>query len=105
GVPGRGLEGPRSSEALNQAIEAKEGVRLKEENQALATSTIQNCFKMYGKRAGMTGTAKTQLTEFEETYKLGVVEIPTHAPMVRLDNPDPIYTSEEATWNAVADDL
>ena len=102
---GRVLEGRRYSEGLHQAIEAKEGVRIKEENQTLATITIQNYFKMYGKLAGMTGTAKTQLTEFEETYKLGVVEIPTNAPMVRLDNLDLIYKSEEAKWNAVADDI
>src|SRR5256886_17393435 len=102
---GRVREGRRYSEGLHQAIEAKEGVRIKEENQTLATITIQNYFKMYGKLAGMTGTAKTQLTEFEETYKLGVVEIPTNAPMVRLDNLDLIYKSEEAKWNAVADDI
>jgi preprotein translocase subunit SecA len=102
---GRVLEGRRYSEGLHQAIEAKESVRIKEENQTLATITIQNYFKMYGKLAGMTGTAKTQLTEFEETYKLGVVEIPTNAPMVRLDNLDLIYKSEEAKWNAVADDI
>ena len=77
---GRVLEGRRYSEGLHQAIEAKEGVRIKEENQTLATITIQNYFKMYDKLAGMTGTAKTQLTEFEETYKIGVIEIPTNRP-------------------------
>src|SRR5204863_8443625 len=102
---GRVLEGRRYSEGLHQAIEAKENVRIKEENQTLATITIQNYFKMYDKLAGMTGTANTQLTEFEETYKLGVVEIPTNAPMVRLDNLDLIFKSEEAKWNAVADDI
>ena len=75
---GRVLEGRRYSEGLHQAIEAKEGVRIKEENQTLATITIQNYFKMYDKLAGMTGTAKTQQTEFEETYTIGVVEIPTN---------------------------
>src|SRR5439155_9829036 len=102
---GRVLEGRRYSEGVHQAIEAKEGVRIKEENQTLATITIQNYFKMYGKLAGMTGTAKTQLTEFEETYKLGVVEIPTNAAMARQDNVELIYKSEEAKWNAVADDI
>ena len=99
------LEGRRYSEGLHQAIEAKEGVRIKEENQTLATITIQNYFKMYDKLSGMTGTAKTQLTEFEETYKIGVVEIPTNRPNVRKDEQDLIYKSEEAKWNAVADDI
>ena len=102
---GRVLEGRRYSEGLHQAIEAKEGVRIKEENQTLATITIQNYFKMYEKLAGMTGTAKTQLTEFEETYKLGVVEIPTNRPMVRDDQQDLIYKTEDAKWNAVVDDI
>ncbi|MGZ4132531.1 MAG: preprotein translocase subunit SecA, partial [Actinomycetota bacterium] len=102
---GRVLEGRRYSEGLHQAIEAKEGVRIKEENQTLATITIQNYFKMYDKLSGMTGTAKTQLTEFEETYKLGVVEIPTNRPMVREDRQDVIYKSEDEKWNAVADDI
>jgi preprotein translocase subunit SecA len=102
---GRVLEGRRYSEGLHQAIEAKEGVRIKEENQTLATITIQNYFKMYDKLAGMTGTAKTQLTEFEATYKLGVVEIPTNRPMVRVDNQDLIYKTEDEKWNAVADDI
>ena len=75
---GRVLEGRRYSEGLHQAIEAKEGVRIKEENQTLATITIQNYFKMYEKLSGMTGTAKTQQTEFEATYKIGVIEIPTN---------------------------
>src|SRR5204863_8850486 len=102
---GRVLEGRRYSEGMHQAIEAKENVRIKEENVTLATITIQNYFKMYDKLAGMTGTARTQLTEFEETYKLGVVEIPTNVPMIRLDNLDLIFKSEEAKWNAVADDI
>jgi preprotein translocase subunit SecA len=102
---GRVLEGRRYSEGLHQAIEAKEGVRIKEENQTLATITIQNYFKMYDKLAGMTGTAKTQLTEFEETYKISVVEIPTNRPNVRADEQDLIYKTEEAKWNAVADDI
>ncbi len=102
---GRVLEGRRYSEGLHQAIEAKEGVRIKEENQTLATITIQNYFKMYEKLAGMTGTAKTQLTEFEETYKIGVLEIPTNQPMVRADRTDLVYKSEDEKWNAVADDI
>ncbi|HEX9299022.1 MAG TPA: preprotein translocase subunit SecA [Actinomycetota bacterium] len=102
---GRVLEGRRYSEGLHQAIEAKEGVRIKEENQTLATITIQNYFKMYDKLAGMTGTAKTQLTEFEETYKIGVVEIPTNAPNVRDDKQDLIYKTEDEKWDAVADDI
>jgi preprotein translocase subunit SecA len=102
---GRVLEGRRYSEGLHQAIEAKEGVKIKEENQTLATVTIQNYFKMYDKLAGMTGTAKTQLTEFEETYKISVVEIPTNRPNVRQDEQDLIYKGEEAKWNAVAEDL
>jgi preprotein translocase subunit SecA len=102
---GRVLEGRRYSEGLHQAIEAKEGVRIKEENQTLATITIQNYFKMYDKLAGMTGTAKTQLTEFEETYKIGVIEIPTNRPMIRADEQDLIYKSEDEKWNAVAEDI
>ena len=102
---GRVLEGRRYSEGLHQAIEAKEGVRIKEENQTLATITIQNYFKMYDKLAGMTGTAKTQLTEFEETYKIGVVEIPTNRQMIRDDKQDLIYKNEDEKWDAVADDI
>jgi preprotein translocase subunit SecA len=102
---GRVLEGRRYSEGLHQAIEAKEGVRIKEENQTLATITIQNYFKMYEKLAGMTGTAKTQLTEFQSVYKLDVVEIPTNRTMIRIDEQDLIYKTEDAKWNAVVDDL
>jgi preprotein translocase subunit SecA len=102
---GRVLEGRRYSEGLHQAIEAKEGVRIKEENQTLATITIQNYFKMYERLSGMTGTAKTQLTEFEETYQLGVIAIPTNQSMIRVDDQDLIFKSEEAKWNAVADDI
>jgi preprotein translocase subunit SecA len=102
---GRVLEGRRYSEGLHQAIEAKEGVRIKEENQTLATITIQNYFKMYDKLAGMTGTAKTQLTEFEATYDIGVLEIPTNRPMVRDDQQDLIYKGEDAKWDAVVEDI
>jgi preprotein translocase subunit SecA len=102
---GRILEGRRYSEGLHQAIEAKEGVRIKEENQTLATITIQNYFKMYEKLAGMTGTAKTQLTEFEETYEIGVTEIPTNQPMIREDQQDLIFKNEDAKWNSLVDDI
>jgi preprotein translocase subunit SecA len=102
---GRVLEGRRYSEGLHQAIEAKEGVRIKEENQTLATITIQNYFKMYDKLAGMTGTAKTQLTEFEETYTLGVTEITTNRPMIREDLQDAIFKNEEAKWNSLIEDI
>jgi preprotein translocase subunit SecA len=102
---GRVLEGRRYSEGLHQAIEAKEGVRIKEENQTLATITIQNYFKMYEKLAGMTGTAKTQMAEFEAVYKLGVVDIATNRPMIRVDEQDLIYKNEDAKWNAVVEDL
>jgi preprotein translocase subunit SecA len=102
---GRVLEGRRYSEGLHQAIEAKEGVRIKEENQTLATITIQNYFKMYDKLSGMTGTAKTQMTEFEETYKLGVVEIPTNRPNVRQDDQDQIFKTEDEKWRAVVEDI
>jgi preprotein translocase subunit SecA len=102
---GRVLEGRRYSEGLHQAIEAKEGVRVKEENQTLATITIQNYFRMYEKLGGMTGTARTQAREFEEVYKLGVVEIPTNKTMIRADQQDLVYKTEDAKWRAVTEDL
>ena len=102
---GRVLEGRRYSEGLHQAIEAKENVRIKEENQTLATITIQNYFKMYEKLAGMTGTAKTQLAEFQQVYKLDVVEIPTNQPMIRADQQDFIYKTEDAKWQSVVEDI
>src|SRR4249919_2861357 len=102
---GRVLEGRRYSEGLHQAIEAKEGVRIKEENQTLATITIQNYFKMYEKLAGMTGTAKTQLAEFQSVYDLDVAEIPTNREMIRDDQQDLIYKTEDAKWNAVLEDI
>src|SRR5437870_971041 len=102
---GRVLEGRRYSEGLHQAIEAKENVRVKEENQTLATITIQNYFRMYEKLAGMTGTARTQAREFEEVYKLQVVEIPTNRPMIRSDEQDLVYKTEDAKWRAVTEDL
>src|SRR5438034_1553720 len=102
---GRVLEGRRYSEGLHQAIEAKEGVRIKQENQTLATITIQNYFRLYEKLAGMTGTAKTQATEFANVYGLEVFEVPTNRPNVRKDEPDSIYKSEDAKWKAVTDDV
>ena len=102
---GRILPGRRYSEGLHQAIEAKESVRVKEENQTLATITLQNYFRMYKKLAGMTGTARTEAAEFGHIYKLDVAEIPTNRPMIRADEQDLIYKTAEAKWNSVADDI
>src|SRR6266540_939808 len=102
---GRILEGRRWSEGLHQAVEAKEGVRVNAENQTLATVTLQNYFRMYEKLSGMTGTALTEAGEFAHTYALDVVGIPTNEPMVRDDNADLIYKTEDAKFNAVADDI
>jgi len=102
---GRILEGRRWSEGLHQAVEAKEGVRVKEENQTLATVTLQNYFRMYDKLAGMTGTAATEAGEFAHTYGLEVVSIPTNKPMIRADEADLIYKTEAAKFEAVADDI
>ncbi|MGH2749756.1 MAG: preprotein translocase subunit SecA [Actinomycetota bacterium] len=102
---GRILPGRRYSEGLHQAIEAKEGVRIKEENQTLATITLQNYFRMYDKLAGMTGTALTEAAEFNHIYGLQVATVPTNRPMIRADEQDLIYKSAEAKWGAVADDL
>ena len=99
---GRILDGRRWSEGLHQAVEAKEGVRVREENQTLATVTLQNYFRMYDKLAGMSGTALTEATEFMKIYKVGVVEIPTNRPMVRKDQNDQIYKTREGKWRAVA---
>ena len=102
---GRILEGRRWSEGLHQAVEAKEGVRIKEENQTLATVTLQNYFRMYDKLAGMTGTAQSDAAELANTYELQVVPIPTNRPMVRLDQGDLIYKVEDAKFGAVVDDI
>ncbi len=102
---GRILEGRRWSDGLHQAVEAKEGVRIKEENQTLATVTLQNYFKLYEKLAGMTGTANTEAGEFAHTYGLEVVSIPTNRAMVRNDEPDLIYKTEDAKFDALADDI
>ncbi|MGZ4275147.1 MAG: preprotein translocase subunit SecA, partial [Solirubrobacteraceae bacterium] len=102
---GRILEGRRWSEGLHQAVEAKEGVRVQEENQTLATITLQNYFRMYDKLAGMTGTALTEATEFMKIYKLGVVQIPTNRPMVRADRNDQVYKTREGKWHAVVSEI
>src|SRR5215217_7671891 len=98
---GRILDGRRWSEGLHQAVEAKEGVRVQEENQTLATITLQNYFRMYDKLAGMTGTALTEANEFMKIYKLPVVQIPTNRPMVRADRNDQIYKTKDGKWSAV----
>ncbi|MEF3273791.1 MAG: preprotein translocase subunit SecA [Chloroflexus sp.] len=98
---GRAMPGRRWSDGLHQAIEAKEGVPIKNENVTLATITFQNYFRMYKKLAGMTGTAYTEREEFAKIYNLDVVVIPTHKPMIREDLPDQIYATEEAKFNAV----
>jgi preprotein translocase subunit SecA len=102
---GRVLEGRRYSEGLHQAIEAKEGVEIREENQTVATITIQNFFRMYEKLSGMTGTAATEADEFMHTYKMEVVSIPTHKDMIRDDRDDLVYKTEKAKFKAVADDI
>ena len=102
---GRILEGRRWSEGLHQAVEAKEGVRVQEENQTLATITLQNYFRMYDKLAGMTGTAITEATEFMKIYNLPVVEIPTNRPMVRDDNNDQVYKTKEGKHSAIVREI
>ena len=102
---GRIMEGRRWSEGLHQAIEAKEGVRIREENVTLASITIQNYFRLYEKLAGMTGTAKTEEKEFVEIYNLHVVEIPTNRPVARLDENDFIFKTPEAKFAAVLEDI
>lgn len=102
---GRMMEGRRYSEGLHQALEAKERVLVREENQTLATITLQNYFRLYKKLSGMTGTAMTEDAEFREIYKLPVVSIPSNRPVVRNDENDLIYRSVEAKFNAVADDV
>ena len=102
---GRILAGRRYNEGLHQAIEAKEGVEIKAENQTLATITLQNFFRMYDKLAGMTGTAMTEAAEFNQIYKLGVVPIPTNKPNVRQDMADVIYRTESAKFEAVVEDI
>ncbi len=102
---GRVLHGRRYNEGMHQAIEAKEQVEIKAENQTLATITLQNYFRLYDKLAGMTGTAQTEAAELLQIYKLGVVSIPTNMPMVRTDHGDLVYKTEEAKFNAVVEDI
>ncbi|TAL20436.1 MAG: preprotein translocase subunit SecA [Frankiales bacterium] len=102
---GRVLAGRRYNEGMHQAIEAKEGVRIKDENQTLATITLQNYFRLYDKLAGMTGTAATEAAEFSQTYGLGVVEIPTNRDPRRVDEADVVYKSEQAKYDAVVEDI
>ncbi len=102
---GRVLEGRRYSEGLHQAIEAKEGLKIREENQTLATITLQNYFRMYDKLSGMTGTASTEANEFAKIYETDVVTIPTHRPMVRRDENDLIFKTKDAKFNAVAAEI
>ena len=102
---GRILKGRRYNEGLHQAIEAKEGVEIKAENQTLATVTLQNFFRLYNKLSGMTGTAMTEAAEFNQIYNLGVVPIPTNRPMVRIDQPDLVYRTTDAKLNAVVEDV
>lgn len=102
---GRLMHGRRYSEGLHQAIEAKEGLRIRSESKTLATITFQNYFRMYHKLAGMTGTAKTEESEFREIYGMDVVEIPTNKPVIRKDYPDVIYKTEEAKFRAIVDEI
>jgi preprotein translocase subunit SecA len=102
---GRILEGRRWSEGLHQAVEAKEGVRVQEENQTLATITLQNYFRMYDKLAGMTGTALTEATEFMKIYELPVVQVPTNQPMIRADRNDQVYKTKDGKWEAVVKEI
>jgi preprotein translocase SecA subunit len=102
---GRLMPGRRWSDGLHQAVEAKERVHIREENQTLATITIQNYFRMYKKLAGMTGTADTEATEFKKIYKLDVVVIPTHRNMIRIDHPDVVYRTENEKFEAVVQEI
>ena len=102
---GRMLAGRRYNDGLHQAIEAKEGVEVREEYQTLATITLQNFFRLYDKLSGMTGTAMTEASEFDKIYNLGVVQIPTNKPMARVDQADLVYRTEEAKYDAVVDDI
>jgi preprotein translocase subunit SecA len=102
---GRMLAGRRYSEGLHQALEAKERIEIKDENQTLATITLQNYFRLYDKLSGMTGTATTEASEFQQIYKLGVVPIPTNRSMIRIDQPDLVYKSEAGKFIAVTADI
>jgi preprotein translocase subunit SecA len=102
---GRMMEGRRYSEGLHQALEAKEGCRIENENQTLASITFQNYFRMYPKLAGMTGTAQTEAGEFDDIYKLGVISVPTNLPCVRIDHEDEVYRTANEKNNAILDQI
>ena len=102
---GRLMKGRRWSDGLHQAVEAKEGVEIEKENQTLATITLQNYFRLYEKLSGMTGTAETEAAEFASTYKLDVIVIPTHMPMIRTDHSDVIYRTLPEKWDAVIEEI
>src|SRR5262249_21319002 len=105
---GRLMIGRQWSDGLHQAVEAKharDGVKIKEETQTLATVTLQNFFKLYKKLAGMTGTAMTEADEFWKIYKLDVLSIPTNKPLIRLNSPDQIFRTEKEKWKAVVDEI
>jgi preprotein translocase subunit SecA len=102
---GRLMPGRRWSDGLHQAVEAKEGVKIERENQTLATITFQNYFRMYGRLSGMTGTADTEAVEFDKIYSLEVVVIPPNRPMVRKDNQDVVYRTEEEKWRGVVEEI
>ena len=102
---GRLMPGRRWSDGLHQAIEAKEGVKIEEENQTLATITFQNYFRMYNKLAGMTGTAATEAQEFSDIYRLEVIEVPTHKPMIRADNADQVFRTQKEKYDAIVEDI
>src|SRR5690606_20989664 len=102
---GRVLRGRRYNEGMHQAIEAKERVKIKDENQTLAKVTLQNYFRLYDKLAGMTGTAATEAAEFNQTYNIGVVPIPTNRPMIRKDDKDLVYKNEEGKFDAIVEDI
>ncbi len=102
---GRIMPGRRYSDGLHQALEAKEKVKIEAENQTLATITFQNFFRMYKKLAGMTGTAETEAAEFKEIYKLDVICVPTHMPMVRKDESDAVYRTQKEKFNAIVEEI
>src|SRR5207302_10278880 len=104
-LTGRILHGSRYNEGMHQAIEAKEGVAIKDENQTLATITLQNYFRLYDKLAGTTGTATTEANEFDSIYKPGLFPIPTNKPMIRGDQADVIYQSAQAKFEACVEDI
>ena len=102
---GRMMEGRQWSDGLHQAVEAKEGVRIKEETQTLATITLQNFFKLYKKLSGMTGTAMTEAAEFVKSYNLDVITVPTNRPLARITYPDAVYRTEREKWDAVVEEI